>query len=274
MIKPKLFNSLSDSLKKTFYIFQKEIHAYFTSPVAYSVLTVFTIISGVYFYIVLSHFYTRFSQYQVYAQIYKNPEMLNRINLNEFVVAPLFQFLIIVMIFVIPAITMRLVSEEKKSKTDELLFTAPLSLYNIVIGKFLGSLFFLFVMLSVTFIYTFVLLHYGDPELGPIISGYVGLLLVGTVLISIGLFASSLTANQITAYFVSFAVGLLLLITGWAGQLTSSNIGKVLAYLSITEHYQELAKGVFDTKDIIYYLSFIIFFVFLTKGSLETSKWR
>ncbi|MFH1729170.1 MAG: ABC transporter permease subunit [Pseudomonadota bacterium] len=256
------------------HLMLKELKSYFTSPVAYLVLSVFTIISGLYFYIVLSSFYTRINQYKVYSQLYRNPEFLERINLNEMVISPLFQFLIIVLIFIVPALTMRLIADEKKAKTDELLLTTPLSLYEIVLGKFLGSFLFLLILLSTTLVFIAILFIYGAPELGPVITGYLGLILIGTVLLAIGIFASSLTANQINSYFISFAIGLLLLITGWAGQLTSERIGGVLNYLSITSHYQNLAKGLIDSKDICYYLSFIVFFLFMAKSSVESMRWR
>src|SRR3989339_978276 len=247
----------------------KELRSYFVSPVAYSVLTVFTTITGIYFYVVISNFYTRFRQFEVYSQIYRNPELLAKVNLNELVVAPLFQFLVIVLIFIVPAITMRTVAEERKSGTDVLLYTSPLTTWHIILGKFLGSFLFLAILLACTGIFLGVVFYYGNPELGPVVLGWLGLLLIGTVLVAIGLFASSLTENQINAYFISFAIGLLLLITGWAGQLLSSNMGKMLTYLSINEHYKDLVRGLLTTQDLIYFGSFILFFLFLAKQALE-----
>jgi ABC-2 type transport system permease protein len=218
---------------------------------------------------ILTQFYTRLNQFKVYSQIYRNPELLNRVNLNEFVAQPLFDFLVIIMIFVLPAITMRLISEEKKLKTDELLLTSPIGSFNIIIGKFLGSFFFLITMIGLSLLYIGILLFFGNPELGPIISGYIGLVLLGSVILAIGLFASSLTSNQITAYFISFAINLLLLFTGWAGQLTESNVGKLLTYLSIRDHFQNFIKGIIDTQDTFYFLTMIVGFIFLAKASFK-----
>lgn len=270
----KVLGSIKNHICSTSAIIGKELKSYFVSPIAYSVLTVFTIISGVYFYIVITNFYTRFKQYQMYQQIYKQQDLISRINLNELVVAPLFQFLIIIMIFVIPAVTMRLIADEKKSYTDELLLTSPISSYDIILGKYIGAFLFLVIMLSTTAIYIGVLLFFGSPEIGPILTGYLGLVLVGATLLAIGLFASSLTSNQINAYFISFAVGLLLLITGWAGQLAGGKLGQVLSFLSISDHYKDLARGLIISTDIIYYLTFILCFVFLAKSVLESKKWR
>jgi ABC-2 type transport system permease protein len=247
---------------------------YFISPIAYLVLSIFTIVSGLYFYIVLSSFYTRINQYKIYSQLYQNPEFMQRINLNEMVIAPLFQFLIIVMIFIVPALTMRLFADERKMKTDELLMTTPLSLFDIVMGKFFGSLAFLAILLSTTLLFLGILFYFGDPEIGPVVTGLIGLLLVGTVLLAIGMFASSLTVNQINAYFISFALGLILLITGWAGQLTSEKIGVILNYLSVTGHYKNLSLGLVDLKDLVYYFSFVVLFLFMTKQSIESMRWR
>ena len=262
------------SMKSSCAIVNKELKGYFVSPIAYSVLCVITVISGIYFYMLLSNFFAMINQYQMYAQLYRNPALLERLNLNERVIAPFLQFLIIVLIFVVPALSMRLIAEEKKQKTDELLMTSPISTFNIVLGKFFGSFFFILLALSLTALFMCILFYFGNPELGPLVSGYIGLIFVATLLLSIGLFTSSLTSNQINAYFISFAIGLLLLIIGWASQLTSGAIGSVLGYLSITGHFANFAKGTLDLNDTLYFVSIIVFFIFLTKTSLESSKWR
>lgn len=261
-------------MNKILTIMGRELKSYFVSPIAYSVLTVFTTITGIYFYVVISNFYTRFKQFEVYSQIYRNPELMAKVNLNELVVAPLFQFLIIVLIFIIPAITMRTVSEERKTGTDQLLFTAPITTWDIILGKFLGSFVFLAIMLATLGIFLGVVFYYGDPEIGPVLTGLLGLLCIGTVLTTIGLFASSLTQNQINAYFVSFAIGLLLLITGWAGQLVTSNLGKALTYLSINEHFKDLVRGIVNTQDLVYFASFVLFFLALSRQALERARWQ
>jgi gliding motility-associated transport system permease protein len=174
-----------------------------------------------------------------------------------------------------PMITMRTYSEEKRSGTIELLLTSPLSDFQIIMGKFLGALALYGVMLAVTLIHMAILFIYGAPEWKPLATAYLGLLLLGGCFLSMGLFISSLTKNQIVAGMVTFAVFLLFWVISWISSLSSGGMfSDVASYLSIIDHFDDFAKGVLDTTHLIYYLSFITFSLYLTAKSVDTERWR
>ena len=255
-------------MRKSLAILERELEAYFVSPIAYAVITVFLLLSGFFFYNILSYFNFQCLQYSQY------PYALEQLNLNEMVMRPLFHNMAIIILLIMPLLTMRLFAEEKRSGTIELLMTSPVTHWQVTLGKF-GACFVVYaLMLGITFLYSVVLLMYGEPDLGPILCGYFGLLLMGAAFISIGLLASSFTENQIVAAVISFGALLLFYVIGWLSSSVGSTMGSVLSYLSIVEHLDDFIKGVMDTKDIVFYLSFILFGIFLTVRSNESSSWR
>src|SRR5262249_20137232 len=173
-----------------------------------------------------------------------------------------------------PMMTMRTYAEEKRSGTIELLLTSPITDWQITLGKFLGAMSLYAMMLAVTLIHIGVLFFYGRPEWKPVATAYLGLLLLRGCFISVGLFISSLTKNQIVAGFVSFAVFLLLWVITWIGSFSGPVIDKLTQYLSIVDHLDDFGKGVLDTTHLIYYLSFITFGLFLTAKSVDSERWR
>jgi ABC-2 type transport system permease protein len=180
----------------------------------------------------------------------------------------------IILILVAPLLTMRLLAEEKKSGTDELLFTSPLSVGQIVLGKYFAALIMLAVMLGLTAILSIFAFAYGNPEFAPWLTGYLGLFLMGALFIAIGLFFSSLTENQIVAAFLTFVTLLLFLVLNW---VTSSGGGawrSVVGYLSFSDHFEDMTRGILDTKDIVYYLTFSFFGLFLTHSVIQSRRWR
>ena len=244
-------------------IFRRELKSYFASPVAYIVLVVFTVLSGVFFFIYMGGFLQ--SQYDPRFQFYGG-----RLNLNEFVVAPYLGTINIVLLLMIPLVTMRLIAEERRGSTGEMLFTSPVRSYEIVLGKYLASLFLFAVMLVLSALHMVVLAIYGNPDPGPMLSGYLGVFLVGASFLAVGLFASSLTENQIVAAVIAFGVLLLFWVIG-----ASSDTGEsVLGYLSIVNHFEAFTRGVIETRDIVYYLSMTAMGLFLTHIALESEKWR
>jgi ABC-2 type transport system permease protein len=257
-------------VKNIMTIVKKELHSYFVSPIAYVVLTGFALLAGWFFFNLLSRFNYLLTMYSTF----RGPEATMDLNLNEYVISPLLSNLTVVLVIMVPLITMRSFAEEKKSGTYELLLTSPLTIWEIVLGKFLGSLFFGLIMILLTVIYPAMLLVYGRPELGMILSGYLGLILLTTVFISVGLLASSVTENQIVAAVICFVVLLLLYVLSWPADTTAGALGKILEYLSITEHFSQMTKGLIDTKDVIYFLSLIILALFLTNRSVESIRWR
>jgi ABC-2 type transport system permease protein len=180
----------------------------------------------------------------------------------------------VVTLFMLPVVTMRTYSEEKRSGTIELLLTSPVTDLEIILGKFLGALALYAVMLAVTMVHFGLLFLFGRPEWKPLLTAYLGLLLFGGCFISIGLFISSLTKNQIVAGAATFAVFLVLWVIDWIGQALGPNAEAVLKYLSMTGHLDDFVKGVIDTKHLVYYVSFIVFGLFLTMRSVDTERWR
>ena len=184
-------------MRKTLSIFQKELKHFFYSPIAYIVIAVFALITGIFFYLYLSQFVEAAFMDMIRSQQYRMPPQ--KFNINLQLIRPFFWNIALITLFVLPLVTMRLFSEEKKSGTVELLYTTPLSIGNIVVGKYLAGIVFYMIMLIPTTICMSILFIYGHPELGPVLSGYLGLICLGSAFISGGLFISSLTENQIIA---------------------------------------------------------------------------
>jgi gliding motility-associated transport system permease protein len=258
-------------VKNALAIAAREIRSYFVSPVAYVVLTGFLLLSGWFFFNLLA----RFSYLlQIYGSAGRGGGELERLNLNEFVISPLLHNLSVVLVILIPVISMRTFAEEKRLGTFELLLTSPLRVGEIVAGKFLGALVFVSLMLALTGIYPVLLLVYGNPEMGILLSGYLGLFLVAASFLSIGLLTSSLTENQIIAAVSCLVALLLLYVINWPADTSTPTIGAVLHYLSVTEHFSEFVKGVVDSRAIVYFLSLIAAALFLTHRSVESLRWR
>jgi ABC-2 type transport system permease protein len=196
------------------------------------------------------------------------------LNLNQQFVRPLLLNATVVLLFVLPMITMRTYSEEKRSGTIELLLTSPVTDLQILLGKFMGAMTLYAAMLGVTLVYVALLFVFGNPEWKPIATAYVGLLLLGGCFISVGMLISSFTKNQIVAGMLTFGVFLLLWVIDWIGSFLGPAGEQVVNYLSITRHFEDFAKGVVDTTHLIYYVSFITFGLFLTAKSVDSERWR
>ena len=248
-------------------IAQKELRAYFASPIAYVVIGVFTLILGVMYAGILNWFLGQSMQ----MGMGMGPQTMN---VNQQLIRPLLLNMAVVLLLLLPLITMRTYSEEKRSGTIELLLTSPVSDLEIILGKFLGALALYALMIGIMLIHFGLLFMYGKPELKPLLTAYLGMLLFGSGFISIGLFISSLTKNQIVAGMVTFAVFLLLWIITWIGSAAGPQAEKITQYLSIVDHYEDFGKGVLDTSHFIYYVSFITFGLFLTAKSVDSERWR
>jgi ABC-2 type transport system permease protein len=196
------------------------------------------------------------------------------LNINQMLIGPTLLNTTVIMLFLFPLITMRTYSEEKRSGTIELLLTSPLTDMQIILGKFLGTLALYGAMLLVTVLYIALLFWFGRPEVKPILAGYLGLLLLGGCFLSIGLFISSLTKNQIVAAVITFVTFLMLWVIDWMASDATGTTATVLRYLSITGHFEDFSKGIIDTKHVIYYLSLITFGLFLTAKAVDTERWK
>jgi ABC-2 type transport system permease protein len=248
-------------------IAQKEIKAYFASPIAYVVIAFFTVLYG-YFYVVMLSFFQRVS-----LQMGQMGGGQQSANVNEMMIRPLMQNVLILVLFIMPMVTMRLYAEEKRAGTIELLLTSPVTDWQIVLGKFVGAMTLYAITLAVTLIHMALLFLYGTPEWKPIATAYLGLFLFGGCFISVGMFISSLTKNQIIAGMATFGVFLFLWIINWIGSFYPS-IEKLTNYLSVVQHADDFWKGVIDTTHLIYYVSFMAFGLFLTARSVDTERWR
>lgn len=248
----------------------KDIRSYFVSPIAYVVMTGFVLLGGWFFFNLLARFNFLVQMYGAM----QNPQAMQQLNLNDFVIAPLLHNLSVVLVILIPVITMRAFAEEKRAGTYELLMTAPLSVTEIVIGKFLGAFVFVFLMVLLTAIYPMILLVYGNPEVGVLLGGFLGLLLLATAFLSVGLLTSSLTQNQIIAAVSCLVILLLLYVISWPAETAGETMGAVLRYLSLTEHFGEMVKGIIDTRDLTYFVSVIALALFLTQRAVESLRWR
>jgi len=235
-------------LRNTLIIFRKELRSYFNSPVAYVVIVVFLAIIG--------YFHT------------SNLFLMNIASMRL-----TFEFAPLVFLFIIPAITMRLISEEQKTGTMELLATKPLLDMEVVFGKFLAAWALVGLTLVPTLLYYITIASIGDIDSGPVIGGYVGLLLMAGVYVSVGLLASSLTENQIVAFIFGFLICFALFMLDKVLIYVPSFMTSVVEYLGTDAHYQSIARGVLDSRDLLYFLSLMGFSLFLSVVSLERRKW-
>ncbi len=249
-------------------VFKKEMQLYFVSPIAYVVLFIFALVAGWFFYNVFA-FFTLVSM-----QAAMNPTMARDLSVTEGVLRPLFQNISVIMLLMMPILTMRLFAEEKKSGTIELLLTYPVRDGEVLFGKYLAAVVVFLGMLALTLIYPVLVAWTAQLEWGPLLTGYLGLLLQGAAFIAVGILISSLTENQIVAAVSTFGTLLIFWVISWAADSSGPIWGRVLSHLSLTEHFDSFAKGVIDTKDVIYYLNFTILSLFLTLRSLDAKRWR
>ena len=253
---------------KVWPIFKKELRLYFTSPVAYAVGTIFLLIAGYFFYSIFA-FFTMASM-----QAMMNPAMARELNVTDSVLRPLFSNLSVILLLIMPLLTMRLIAEERRAGTIELLLTYPVRDGAVLAGKYLAALALYAMMIGLTLAYPAMVAYFAQLEWGPLLTGYLGLLLMGAMFLAVGLFASSVTENQIVAAVITFGVLLMFWVIGWSADAAGGAFGRVLAHLSILEHNESFSRGVLDTKDIIYYLNFTALALFLTLRMLEARRWK
>jgi ABC-2 type transport system permease protein len=252
-------------MRNVLAIADKELRSYFSSPIAYILIGFFLLPFGVFFYLYLGAFVKQSLQMAQFG---------GAMNINQQVIRYVLQNASVIILFVMPMITMRTYSEEKRSGSIELLLTSPVTDVEIILGKFFGALGLYIAMLAVTLLYMAILFWFGNPEWRPLVAAYLGLVLMGAAFVSIGLLISSTTSNQIVAGVVTFVVFLLFWIVGWFADTAGPTIGPITSWLSITEHFDDFSKGIIDTKHVLYYLSLITFGLFLTAKSVDTERWR
>lgn len=230
-------------------ISKREIRTYFNSPVAYIVATVFLLLSGYFFFSTLF--------------IEKQAEMRGYFGLTPMLFT-----------FIMPAITMRLLAEEKGTGTIEMLITMPVRDWEVVVGKFLGAMGLVTVVVGLTLVYAFTLNAIGPIDKGPTYGGYIGLLLMAGSYTAIGVMASSFTRNQIVAFILAFGLSFMLFIFGKILQIVPPALAPIISFLSMDTHFEAVTRGVIDSRDIVYYLSVITVSLVVATVSLESRKWK
>jgi ABC-2 type transport system permease protein len=249
-------------------IYGRELRYFFQSVTAYVVISIFLGISG-YFFFSIFRYYNLLS-----LQSMQSGFAPGGLNLIDGVMRPLLGNISIIILLILPMLTMRLISEEKKQGTFELLSTYPVSDIATVSGKFLAAMTVYAIMLACTLLYPAMLIFFADPETVPIVTGYLGLLLMGASFIAMGTFFSSLTDNQIIAGVATFGASLFFLLIGWGAPFVGPKFAAVLAQVSILYHFESFSKGVIETSDATYYFFLTFFFLLLTVRSLESTRWK
>lgn len=255
-------------MKAIWIVARKELRIFFLSPLAYIISAFFLLVSGFFFYNIVVWFSGQS------ARMMQNSHYANQLSLNKMVFEPYFNNVALVLIFLIPLLTMRLLSEEKRMRTEELLLTSPLKISSVILGKYLATLIVYALILLLTATHTLFIFLYGQPQVLPLLTAYLGLFLIGSVFIAIGIFASSLTENQMIAAVVSFSTILLIWVLSWIGEVAGPEWKAILSYLSFFSHFQNLLKGIVDTKDLVFYLSFAFGGLYMAYTVMEFRKWR
>lgn len=252
MNKETRLNTFKEYTQNIFAIAAKETRAYFNSPMAYVVIIVFMLLSG---WLYVSTFFLN-----------------NQVSIRQFLEnAPL------LFIFLIPAVSMRLIAEEVKGGTMEILATLPIKDYEIVIGKYLSSVVLIIVLLGATLIYPFslaVLMKGVGMDLGQIFGSYLGLLLIAMMFLAAGIFTSAVTKNQIVAFIFGFLICFAFFLFGKIASILPGFLGNAVNFIGIDSHFDNISKGVLDTRDLIYFFSLTAFFIYATVIMVNARKWR
>jgi len=261
------------ALRNISAIVAKEWRHYFGSPIAWVALFVWTMLFGIFFYFSFSFFLEQSMRIAQQGMEYGGGM---KISLNEYLIRPLFHNMAVVALFLAPMLTMRLFAEEKRQGTIELLATSPITDWQVVLGKFAAAsgLYVLMILAGLVNIAGIWIYASSQPEWKPVVTGALGLLLLGCCFLAMGTFVSTLTRNQIVAGILSFCLFLGMWTLGWADDPTAGPVMKAVAYLGVTTHLEDLVKGVVDLKDVVFYLSVISFGLFLAHQSVESQRWR
>lgn len=228
-------------------ILKREIKAYFHSPVAYVLIGLFIFISSLFF---LPNLFVQSANFND--------------NLSS---------MALILLFIIPILTMRTLAEERKNGTEVLLVTSPVSIWGIVLGKFFGALFVYLVLVVITFVYPIILISFGGALTAQLVGGYAGFILLGAACIAVGVFASSLTENQVVAAVLGFVALLTMWLIDFIANFAGGVFAQALQWLSLISRYNDFNRGILALSPVVYYLSFIMVFLFLTVRVLEKRRW-
>lgn len=253
-------------MRTVFAITKKELESYFASPIAYVVAALFLVLSGVFFYIYLI-FYLQNAQM---SGAYGGGEGMD---VTQTIMRPLFSNVGFFGLIILPLIPMKLLAEEKKLGTFELLMTSPVSILQLVVGKFLSAASLMLLILLLTAVYPIVLSIFGNPDLGPILTGYLGLFLLSCSFLAVGLLCSSMTENQIVAAVMGFVFLVIFWILNFVTR-SEAWYGKLAQYASIYQRFDDFTQGVINAGDVVYYVSFAFFALFVTGIILQSQRWK
>ena len=255
-------------MRSVWIIAKKELKTYLYSPIAYILTSFFLLVAGFFYYSILSW------ANEQSMRLLQSGYPIDRVNINQMLFEPFFNNMTVILMFLLPLLTMRLFADEKKMRTEELLLTSPLPPTALILGKYLAALIIYAIILLLTATFAVFAFVHGNPEAAPLLTAYLGLFLLGAVFIAIGLFASSLTENQVIAAAISFSVILLIWVVSWVGESGPGAWRAILTYLSFFSHFKNMVTGVIDTQDIVYFLSFIFLGLYLTRAVFEFRRWR
>jgi ABC-2 type transport system permease protein len=256
----------------------RELRSYFVSPVAYVVLTLFAVLGGFFFVASVLSFDANVSQ----AQQFQAFDFLRELNLNDHLIMPFYQIMWIVVLFLVPGLTMGLFTSEKTNGTQELLMTSPITIWELVLGKYLAAVAMVTLLVLMLGLWTGILFLYGEPEPLKTLAGLLGLWLIGLAYAAVGCFASSVTRNQLIAFFLALVLLLILWLLsvvadlGAAGGAAAAGgwVSDLLRWLSSADHFEDLLKGLVDTRALAYFAFVIGTFLLLTKAAVESVRWR
>jgi ABC-2 type transport system permease protein len=252
----------------------RELRTQLVSPVAWTAAAGFLLVAGYFFFNLVSQFAVVLRRAAVISRMYDNPGLLARLNLNDLVVSRFMLYEMLLLLVVMPILTMRTVAEERRQGTDELLLTAPVGPGAIVTAKYLGVMLVggSIVMASVGFLG--VLLHYGDPELGPMWTGMLGLVLVTSALAALGIAVSATTDNQVVAAVGSLVLFLMLFVVDWPAGTVGGGLGRFLESLSLPHHFESFRSGLIRSPDVVYFLSLTALGLVSSRAILSSQRWR
>ena len=236
-------------MRNMLYIAAKELRSYFVTPIAYVIVAFWLVGTGFFFWLSVS---------------YNDPTMRN-----------VFGVILVLLLLIAPALTMRLVAEEARTGTLELLLTSPVQDWAVVLGKYLGALALYLTMIGLTLFYPLLVVVFrGNPDWGPVWSGYLGMVLVGMAFLSVGLFASALTSNQMISAVIGFVILLVLFIIGQIGSNLGPGMGDFLSKLALSDRFDPFSRGIIDLKDVVFYLTFTAAVLFITIQVVEARRYR
>lgn len=255
-------------MRSLYAVFKREVKAYFTQPIAYVMMAGLLFIVGLLYYFSFRWFLG------VSFEAMRNPMMASELDLNTMVVGATLNTVGVVSVFTLPLLTMRMWAEEKRAGTVELLLTFPLRDSGIVLGKFFAGLAVYVLLLVLTLLYPLLAASFTRLDLGPLVSGYLGTLLLGAALFAFGFLCSTWTENQIVACAVAWAGCLFFWLIGHAAEFAGGTLRTICTQLSFAKHHESFAKGVIELQDVMYFVLFTAFCLFLTLRSIESTRWR